>query len=49
MKMKGSTEAKNHNHILQFTSYLVFHKRLFSLSCLGIQVVLESIQPFIDN
>jgi len=51
MLMKGNTEDKNDNPILHFTSYLLFHKRLFYLSCLawctsgvGLQVL-----PFIDN
>ena len=38
--MKGSTEDKNHNPILHFTCIIspyFFHKRLFSLSCLGVQ------------
>ena len=44
MLMKGSTEDKNHNPILHFTwiiSPYFFHKMLFSLSCLGVQVVLD--------
>jgi len=41
MLMKGSREDKYHSPILQFTSYLLFHERLFSLSCLGVQVVLD--------
>jgi len=42
MLMKGSTEDKNHNPILLELSLLIFfHERLFSLSCLGLQVVLD--------
>jgi len=40
--MKGSTEDKDLHPILQFTSALdFFHKRLFSLSCFGVKVVLD--------
>ena len=53
MLMRGSTDDKNHNPILHFTliiSPYFFHKRLFSLSCLGVQVVfgLQDLS-FIDN
>ena len=40
----GSTEDKDHNPIIHFSwiiSLYFFHKRLFSLSCLGVQVVLD--------
>jgi len=40
MLMKERTEDKNHNP-LHFTSYLLFHKMVVSLSCLGVQVVLD--------
>ena len=36
MLTRGNAEDRNHNPILHFTS---FHKRWFSLSCLGVQVV----------
>ena len=40
--MTGGTVDKNHNPILHFTSYLLFHKkRLFSLSCLDVLVGLD--------
>ena len=40
--MKGRTEDKDLHPILHFTTALdFFHKRLFSLSCFGVQVVLD--------
>jgi len=44
MLIRGSAKDKNHNPILHFTiSPLLrtFHKKLFSLSCLGVQVVFD--------
>ena len=43
MLIKGSAEDKNHNPIVHFTWIIspFFHKRLFSLSCLGVQVVFD--------
>ena len=44
MLMRGSTEHMNHNasYILLESSLLIyFHKRLFSLSCLGVHVMLD--------
>jgi len=41
--IEASTEDKNHKPILHFTWIIspFLHKRLFSLSCLGVQVVLD--------
>jgi len=36
MLLRGSAEDKNHNRILHFLNS--FHKRCFSLSCIGLQV-----------
>jgi len=40
MLIRGSAEDKNHNPILHLTVIILitFHKRWFSLSCLGVQV-----------
>ena len=41
--MRGSAEGKNHNlrFYLSYLSLILFIKRCFSLSCIGVQVVLN--------
>jgi len=43
MAVRGSAEDKNHNPIilLELSLFNSFHKRWFSLSCLGVQVVFD--------